>query len=171
MTDTTTQNPVVTYLESIIKARQIFDSVRPPLHADWMYRTYEEAVLDLGKPFNGSHLPLSIRRRTPKQCYANTYKLVDRYPHLTYVEGYAVSANGPIAVQHAWAIDKNGVVVDATWEDPKHASYYGIVIPIDTVRALALRHGVYGVIGNDYLLGVPLLKYGTFFPPKNDDGG
>jgi hypothetical protein len=167
MSDTTMQHPVAEFLKTVVRARQVFDSTHTSNHADWMYRTYEEAVLTMGKPYEGALRPRGMFQRTPKQCFSNTYKLVDRHPEFTYVEGYAVTHDSPLPVQHAWAVDQHGRVVDLTWKAPERALYYGVEIPFETVRILAVKHGVYGVICNDWMVGVPLLKHGRFLPEKD----
>jgi hypothetical protein len=131
--------------------------------SDYRYRTYEELILDQGKPYQGAPRPKGVRKRKDRECFRNTVLLVQSRPDLRYVEGYAA---GIIPVQHAWAIDQDDRVVDPTWREPEESVYFGIVIPLETVYRLTIKHGVYGVLGNDYLLGAPLLRWGTFFPPE-----
>jgi len=51
-----------------------------------------------------------------KECFRNAWNLVQDHPdELTYVEGYATS----LAVcHHAWVLDPDGHVQDATWRTP-----------------------------------------------------
>jgi len=160
-----TENPVTAYLKTVSLGIATFHDARTG-RENWKYLSYEAAVLALGKPYTGSPRPPAMHRRTPKQCFMNSYRMSKRHPNLVYCEGYAVSHISPLPVQHAWLIDMNtGKVVDLTWEHPSGASYHGILIDEETLDILALKHGVYGVLGNDYLLDAPLLRYGTFLPP------
>jgi hypothetical protein len=59
-----------------------------------------------------------------KECFKNSADAAVTNPELTYVEGYALVKDMPMPFAHAWLVDKNGLVVDPTWEDGH--SYFGI---------------------------------------------
>lgn len=54
-------------------------------------------------------------RAKAKQCFNNAYRAIqDVYPYAHYVEGFVVTTNGPLAVEHAW-LEVNGEIVDPTF--------------------------------------------------------
>lgn len=114
--------------------------------ASWAEDSYEVQILKNGRRFNPQALPKGYRRGTPKQCYANAYRLVDSDPDLTYVEGLALPDFVDIPIAHAWAVDKNGNVIDNTWKTPG-VSYIGIPFTTDFLHEVASETGVYGIFG------------------------
>jgi hypothetical protein len=81
-----------------------------------------------------------------KQCYMNAYRLADRDPSLTYVEGVAMNASVPFPLEHAWVVNQQGQVIDPTWSDGK--AYFGVPFSNDYMHKVALRSGVYGIISH-----------------------
>ncbi len=97
---------------------------------------YERFVLEHGQEFL-TILDLSdkIERGQPKLCFGNAALIACSYPdQYAYTEGYATTKSIPLAMQHAWLTDRQGNVIDPTWEDSKNASYYGILFKHEYVR-------------------------------------
>ena len=132
------------------------------------FTSYEALVLELGQPWEPAPLPKGVRRGQMKACYENAARLVARRPALRYVEGYAIPQIDDfrgIAVQHAWAVDPEGRVVDPTWPEPERSAYVGLVFPTQDLGrfcALTRQHG--GILPGEYRLGCPLLTHGVLFP-------
>lgn len=127
------------------------------------YNSIEQLVLKEGQSFTATPLPDDVKDGELGLCYMNAYHLVEDHPELEYVEGYAQTSRLPIPLEHAWAVTKDGNVVDPTWnrffEKGETISYFGVKIPIDTVRKTILAREKYGVL-NDMEQGFPLLKSG-----------
>jgi len=87
-----------------------------------------------------------------KECYYNTYKMVSENPELKYVEGFAMSI---IPIEHAWAVDPKGYVVDPTWDDG--SAYFGVVFPIVYVIRLMFSKGFVGPVIDNWEQKWPLL--------------
>lgn len=80
--------------------------------------------------------PFACMPLIPSQCYQNAI-IAAEYRGWTYVEGYAMAPDpallagsnaiyqGPPFVQHAWALDKRGRMVELTWPVPG-AAYRGV---------------------------------------------
>jgi hypothetical protein len=86
--------------------------------------------------------------KTKKECYRNAYYLVQKYPELTYCEGFAISAHLPIGIHHAWAVDENNNVVDPTWDNPEESEYFGIKLNIDLINEVIVETGMWGILTN-----------------------
>jgi hypothetical protein len=132
---------------------QISDLISNARSNKWSYSSIEDFVLKNGKQYD--YAVSGVRKGKMKECFMNAYHLVQRDPSLTYVEGYAKTKNLPIAVLHAWAVDKDGNVHDPTWEDG--SSYFGVSFSRDFVEETIVSKGTYGVIDN-YEQGFPLLS-------------
>lgn len=86
-----------------------------------------------------------------RECYKNALELVLQHPDLTYVEGYAYGSILP--VQHAWAVDRDGKVIDPTWSRlegdlSEKREYFGVPFSRDYVLHTVLENEVYGVFGD-----------------------
>jgi len=83
-----------------------------------------------------THVRHTLHKGQPKHCFYNAYRLAaaSRYQsRYTYVEGYAARL---IPVHHAWVIDRDGNVIDPTWNG-QGTAYFGI--PFRT--PYIVRHG------------------------------
>lgn len=49
------------------------------------------------------------------QCFRNTMALVMKHSELVYVEGFARPHKLSPVYQHAWAVTREGIIVDTTW--------------------------------------------------------
>jgi len=132
---------------------KISEMINRSRRKDWPYNSIEEFVLTNGKQYD--YAMSGVKKGRMKLCFMNTYRLIQKDPSLTYVEGYAQTKNLPLSVLHAWAVDKNGVVHDPTWDDG--TSYFGVPFSRDFVEETILSKGTYGVIDN-YEQDFPLLS-------------
>ena len=99
-------------------------------------------------------------------CFMNAQSHVmfgDSGEDLTYVEGYAIASNVPIAIHHAWLVTPDGEVIDPTWRGQKASAfgidmkdepsvnpgveYYGIPFDAEWLRLRAVETEVWGVFG------------------------
>ena len=125
------------------------------------YPNVQSYVRAKGRIYQSARLPDDVSYGPINQCYANAYHLVESHPELTYVEGYATVYGLPIA--HAWAVTRDGTVLDPTWYNPKIAArpeehaYFGVPIPFEQVKKTVRSRGEYGVIYNPEE-GLPLLR-------------
>jgi hypothetical protein len=108
-------------------------------------------VAAYGEEFTPTPLPDDIERGTMKECYRNVTLLVMEHPELTFVEGFGTTKQtGGIAFLHAWAVTKDGKVVDPTWDNPEDNTYFGVKYD----RAKYLKHiykaKFYGVMSSDF---------------------
>ena len=124
------------YLKFVQKAR----GNRKP--KGWEYTCIEDFILKNGRKMKIEPLPEGIKRGEPRQCFKNAF-LLALENGFTYCEGYANSVV-PLPLMHAWCVDKNGIVIDPTWEDGK--DYFGVEIPMEIANRIILKSGHYGVI-------------------------
>jgi len=83
-------------------------------------------VLEHGRWFIPRHRPTGIRKGSAKACYRNAGRYVLDHPEYRYVEGFAMSTDLGMVVQHAWAADSMDLVIDRTWKDPEDSFYFGV---------------------------------------------
>lgn len=153
------------YLEGLTRLAETQPQLSLP---GYRYRVYEELVLDLGQPWTAATLPRKLRRGPMRHCYGNTLALVQRFPGLRYVEGFAIPwADGHVGRPelHCWAVNVNGRVWDATWPEPEHSAYFGVVFSREHVeRFVNLDADTFGILATEHLIGSPLLRTGRLFP-------
>jgi hypothetical protein len=84
----------------------------------------DEFLLQFGHPFSiGAP---DGPRLTKGWCFRNAWLLVRESHALTYGEGYCLAINGEF-VQHAWAVEANGSVLDPTIPAAEVRDYFGVV--------------------------------------------
>ena len=68
----------------------------------------------------------------PQKCYYNAFTMARADPNYKFYVGYALDAELPIALQHAWVVDDGGAVHDCTprWSQKASVSYYGVHVPL-----------------------------------------
>lgn len=117
-------------------------------HIARLYANFEDFVLLNGRYFNVTPYPAKYKKHTAylKACFLNAYKLAEKYPDLKYVEGYA-KAETVCPGLHAWVVDRNGNVIDPTWQNTG-VEYYGVTFSMDYVRRILNQKKEYGVIDN-----------------------
>ncbi len=76
-------------------------------------------------------------------CYVHAGKAAMRNRDYTFVEGYAVGSFIP--VQHAWIVDKHGLVIETTW-DHMGSGYFGVPFRTDYLRQQVKATGRYSMI-------------------------
>jgi hypothetical protein len=100
------------------------------------------ALLRYGKTFEPSDTnPTWFTRRPAKQCFDNVTQVLisrttDGDTSVRYAEGYAMDAELPIPMQHAWLVDADNKVIDPTWRKAANNLYYGIVFETEFVLNL-----------------------------------
>lgn len=105
-------------------------------------------VLQHGRSYEWRALPRGVRPGEPRRCFDNAVGLALRSSALyTYAEGYAINrwvAGHP--VHHAWCIDREGFVVDPTWDNG--ADYLGVPFSQGYVRLITSLTNGRGLIDN-----------------------
>lgn len=93
-------------------------------------------VLEHGREWTPSPLQEKspIKRGAPKQCFFSSQAILMKLlkkgleEEYTYVEGYASSGELGfiLPVHHAWLADREGRVIDVTWNKPEASVYFGV---------------------------------------------
>jgi hypothetical protein len=134
----TRHDALIEYLTAVRDMVRDHTSVGHRPHA--VYVNTEDIVLRHGRPYDGRPLPDGYEPGEKKRCFSNALEtMVDDFD-LTYVEGFAISDGGLIAVHHAWCVDEDGNVVDTTWPKPG-GTYFGVPLDRDYVTAVVLAKG------------------------------
>lgn len=128
---------------------------------------YYGLVRDAGRLWDPQPLPSKYKRMTVKECFSNALHLALDDEDLTYVEGYAQSPMIPTS--HAWVIDRNGEVIDPTWDTPESNGYFGIAFDTEFALRLVDQQGYYGLLDNDWLNNNQMLTHGLVMD-VNDHG-
>lgn len=121
------QADLVRYLDTM---RQLRKGMKLP--EGWHYHGMEDFLLQNGQWFDAFGDVPKGAYDTLKECFGNSALNVIRFPKLAYVEGVSYNI---IPVHHAWNIDNNSNVIDATWS--KHSTlgkaYLGVKFPAKKV--------------------------------------
>ena len=114
-----------------------------------------------GQEWTAQKLPAGVKRGRMGACYDNATQLVLMQSDLRYCEGVAYTGRDtPFAYLHAWAVDKDGKVVDPTWDQPEKARYFGVAYDTHAYMAHMLRGGYYGVLGGNPKTAAKVMKKG-----------
>lgn len=102
------------------------------------------AVLLRGRFFEPRPFPIAYLDHgpAPGQCLASTRALIRGRPQLRPVVGYAAARGIDGALQHVWAIDLDGLLVDPSWQN-EGTAYYGFEVPrgqLALLRAMGEGH-------------------------------
>lgn len=105
------------------------------------YTGVADFLLRHGQFWQPAPLPRCVKPMPIRMCYHNSQLLARRRKGLRYVEGVAL---GVIPTHHAWCVDPDGRVIDATWASvepslltehgPIGTSYFGVELPMELVR-------------------------------------
>ncbi|KGH48629.1 hypothetical protein IN07_01315 [Modestobacter caceresii] len=91
-------------------------------------------VLAYGRRFTKVRIPVGHELGPMRQCYNNAFHAVveslGTADQLTYCEGFALPASLELAVEHAWAVDAAGRVIDPTWDDAPRCGYVGVPLTL-----------------------------------------
>jgi hypothetical protein len=96
-----------------------------------------EFILKYGQVYAGQNLPKKYRLRRIKQCFRNAKAITERSKVLTYCEGFVASKEIPLIIHHAWAVNRQGEVIDPTLRGYKDLTasggerghYMGVLFP------------------------------------------
>ncbi len=111
------------------------------------------ALRDHAATWVGGECKHPFRNGPRGYCYYNSWKSARSNDNLEYCEGLAWKNDLPIALEHAWILDKRtGNVIDRTWRDVEDACYVGFVIPKeDVAESLRRSPHTYGVLASDWM--------------------
>ncbi|BDA71816.1 hypothetical protein CAL7716_059820 [Calothrix sp. PCC 7716] len=120
-----------------------------PLNPMYKYKSMEKLILEVGKPYVTTAKNSKLKG-TPKNCYENCFKIINKYQDLTYCEGYATDDEVSEIFTHAWLINEKGEVVDPTWREPSNPAYFGAAFNRDFVIDFVTKFNEFGVLETDY---------------------
>jgi hypothetical protein len=132
---------LIAHLATMVKLWTAMRQQHPPSEK---WSSIEQLILEQGRVWKSQ--PYSGFRGTKKACFKNATHMA-MYGGETYVEGIALG-KAIIPIHHAWCIDKQGLVIDSTWERPEQTIYCGIPFKTAFVLETTLKHGHYGLLGN-----------------------
>jgi len=88
------------------------------------FRLLREFVVREGRPFATQSYPPGCPRKEQGLCHWESLRMAVG-GDLIYVEGFALTFRAKIAVLHGWCIDRQGRVIDCTWQE-RGIAYFGI---------------------------------------------
>jgi hypothetical protein len=114
-------------------------------------RSLNEFMLTYGRDYQIGPDTFAGPRGERHGCYKNACHLAIEDPTLTYVEGKVATCG--IAIDHAWCINWDGIVIDPTLEAARADDtftrvhgYFGVPFRTDYLRKAALTNGHYGLL-------------------------
>lgn len=110
------------------------------------YEGARDFIAAYGQPFKAQKLPAGIEKGRQNECYRNASLLVMDNEDYDFVEGYADTPGLPFTFMHAWAVDKQGNVIDNTWENPEKSRYFGVRYNRAKYMKSLYKAKVYGVM-------------------------
>jgi hypothetical protein len=127
---------------------EITDYLRTIASLEAGSRAFAAFILEHGNEWEPQHFPKMYPAGIPRGCFGNSQDILfsedGRDGGLIYVEGYACSGSLSFAfpTHHAWLVDVDGKVIDATWEDPETSTYFGVPFSSDYVARTVREAGV-----------------------------
>jgi hypothetical protein len=129
------------------------------------YRGFGDFVLSHGEGYSPSKLPVEYQPGRMRECFMNASHLAIENRSLTYVEGYAIASFFPVL--HGWCVDRDGLVVDPTWQHWKGGiatAYLGVRFSTRLLMRILSVQEHYGLIES------PITNYLLLRHPFTDDG-
>lgn len=116
------------------------------------YSSIQRLVIEKGLAFDRKIESSFIGKQG--ECYSNCFQMLLRHdkPELYYCEGFANYGQLKVMVAHAWLIDREGNIIDPTWNKPESfidPIYLGLVLDWDYAKKVAIETKIYGVLDND----------------------
>jgi hypothetical protein len=128
-------------------------------HVDFLRSTeptfgHATALAKYGRKFlPRPHRPDWLLLGQKRACFVNAASYAMVRDDVLYAEGYAMEPDIPIPIQHAWLVDRNGAVIDPTWDDTSEHVYLGIAFKRSFVsELLASNKNEPGILVNMHLL-------------------
>ena len=132
--------------------------------SNWLFESVEQLVLHHGAVAKGVPLPRSFKPMPRRECFENANQLAAENAALTYVEGFAAFLS--FATAHAWCVDQEGSIVDATWAGlgvERNYRYKGIAYDAEFLFEHQSSTGYFGVLPNQWRIDNRDLKAGYRF--------
>jgi hypothetical protein len=114
-------------------------------------RPLNDFMLQYGRDYQIGPDTFAGPRATARECYKNATHLAIENPALTYVEGKVATMG--IAIDHAWCIDADGIVIDPTLKPAKADDtfarihgYFGVPFRTDYLHKAILANNCYGLL-------------------------
>lgn len=108
--------------------------------------SYYAWILKAGKSFEGSTKHVEMMRQ--KECFFNAQSLASSMYELEYYEGWGVTKTVGIPLEHGFNVNKDGNVIDATWDDG--IDYFGVNIPREYIAKFWQKNKFAGSMLFDY---------------------
>ncbi|QDT24360.1 hypothetical protein [Gimesia chilikensis] len=100
-------------LRHLLEQRVQVQKIRQPT-SDNPFSCPEEIALKYGRSYRRQPLPKGIELGEKKQCFFNA-AMLSMHRGLIYVEGFAVLADTPLLIHHAWCVTEGkDAVIDPT---------------------------------------------------------
>jgi hypothetical protein len=123
-------------------------------------RPLNEFMLTYGRDYQIGPATFDGPRGEVHGCYKNACHLAIENEALTYVEGKVATCG--IAIDHAWCVDADGVVIDPTLEAARAdetftrvTGYFGVPFRTDYLRKAIIANGHYGLLD---IMSAPLTR-------------
>ena len=129
--------------KSLDTFNSLYERMKPK---GYKYSTYS-LLKSYGQYFTPQERPSWVKKGRDKECYRNAYNFVISHPEYTYVEGVADCGllDSSFPINHAWAVDKEGKVIETTWSTPGR-SYFGIPFEEKFLLNTTLKTKIFGLI-------------------------
>jgi len=137
----------------LVRLLDMVRTIRAGCSSDYHYLGKEDFLLRHGEWFEKSPWSHWGLEGAAKQCFTNSIDLT-LSRDFAYVEGEALKADLPISFHHAWNLDVDAKLVDATWRNGGDA-YLGVRFE-KKVAVKAIRSA--GTVLDDYASHWELFK-------------
>lgn len=138
-----TDSDVVHLENEMVRADKIARHALPREDRDRLFASWEGFTVTHGLRWaQGIEKPADIAMGKAGSCFMNATDLA-MSGGFAYVEGFALG-KGKVW-HHAWCANRDGEVIDNTWQTPERWSYIGVPLVLDAVLATVRRAKRYGV--------------------------